>query len=1411
MINVTDKFKQAMKEPVKMVTASLVLDDNTVITGQDKLIKITIDSSGHLFGTATSVINVELFGTDYNLVDHTFNVIAKTLVDIENDTWEEANLGLFHVEESTADFEKKTTKIKGYDLMGKLAKTPYNSGTIQFPCTIKELINQLAERFEFTVDTNLDNLPNITYQIPEDLYAKISNCTYRDILGEIAGTTATIAVFNGKTLSFSDSKKKSGEDEIWTYDNLKTLKYNPKYGPVNSLVLARTPQEDNIAVSDNDSITANGLTEVKLANNEILDDDRRNLIDPIFNSIKGLSYHPFESETTGLGWYKPGDIVSAQAGGGLMNGKAIGWLGQEKFLGKNLLKFNANFTSNGISVKTNKNGRITEAKGTMTAGWAVLSSFYDNVLFPAGKYTFSVDRGLSHTLLIGGDYAIGNGGFNYSLAAGQTKLTFTAERPFRTLRISINAPIGTNIDIGAFTPKLSLGDNPTDEPYIGDNVSAGYKNMFDEFSGLPVNKNGLSLINLDGVLRLSGIPDRDWVQLASRDITGILMNNRPYTIVQYNNPNTKFYVEISAHKRDGSGYDVIGNKTAKTHNFTADFTKYDRYNMMIMCGRQDDTTPLPLFGNFGLFYGTFNENNLPEYTPYLTSVVSPRPTAPAKVNETIYKQYTLGTNLYRPKDSYTSNGIIHTILPDGVIESKGTTTISWSTIGNYQIALEPGIYEFSRSGTDWAVSLDSNAGGNHTLAVMRSGQERVIFEVTKKETGVYLAFLPGVGSTMNNVTKFSIKKAISAIVSVTNKNLLKIGDSNTSNGLTSSVADDGTVAYSGQMTSSWANITSYIDFNTPLPAGTYTFSIDHPKTHRVIFKYKMANGVTSEVIANYTTTSTFRTFTTPQPIVAGYLFISAANGSILNDTVKAQLEVGDVATDIVDYEEQRFALPEDENLYKLTDNIYDEVRLENGVSKLIKRVGKLILTGDEEKITYYYTSKAGTIGFKYKNPSGETIFTQQNSTANIICSHLTAINEDAVYTTRENKTGVAIYGGYNNFPKYSSTMGFWFTVPDQLNLGITDVASFKNWLKSEKAKGTPVTVYYELKEPQITELGRTNLNQVYITDTHLELGNGIKETIKGVAPTATQTDYARAGGITKTIYNTEIKVDKQKQEIESIVSKQTQVDQQIADEFSKITQNIKNVVTTIQTTGGGNLIKNSVGYAKNQDGTLVEWTKNNAGEVKSYTSPESKSYGAISGNTIELRKGASITQRINVASSGKIPYSLSFKCKKGAIGTATVKLSNTIDSFVITIPENKEIIWQSYDLTNLDPSMNYLDITVSTSNNCEQFLITDLMVNMGDQSIPWVQANGEILNTQVAVNDQGMMVSSSVYSGDYVQITPLGMSGHSNVTGTDEEVFKLNRDVTETSKLSARKEISMEPIKIIPVKDGDMAGWNFVG
>ena len=1282
MINVTDKFKQAMKEPVKMVTASLVLDDNTVITGQDKLIKITIDSSGHLFGTATSVINIELFGTNYNLVDHTFSVVAKTLIDAVNDTWEEANLGLFYVEESTADFEKKTTKIKGYDLMGKLAKTPYNSGTIQFPCTVKELINQLAGRFDFTVDTNLDTLPNITYQIPEDLYAKISNCTYRDILGEIAGATATIAVFNGKTLSFRDSKKKPDEDEIWTYDNLKTLKYKPKYGPVNSLVLARTPQEDNVAVADNASVADNGRTEVKLANNEILDDDRRKLITPIFNSVKDFSHHPFEAETTGFGWYKPGDLVLTQASGKVMNGQVKGNLKQSTTNGYNLLVLNGAKTSSGANLNVKPDGFI-EAKGVLVNNWCTMP--INQFTLVPGTYTLSREGNTNHLLVIDS-----NDGGNHTIAkleAGQSKVTFTVSKIEYGCYLAYLIGKGANINISA---RFMLEAGSVAHPYEPSNL--GYQNLFDEFSGLPFAVHGAKLENKDGILKLTGKPAVDWLPMITRENLNLL-DKTEYTIVNYAGNSEQLFVQVVATKKDGTGKDFFGGIRYKTTKFTTDSTKYSQYDMKISLNLASKyPEPVNLFTNVALYKGGFNDDNFPEYTPYASGFATPRPKAPPTIKE-----------LAGDKVGFTGKNLIKFVqqnpLPDfkSVIESDGSITLG----GNFY--------------TWWGTNITASAP--------------VFIQAGVK----------------------------------------------------------------------------------------YTLSIDKPLPCRLCMAVFSDNGRIEKGEPIIKKGSTSCSFTMPENINRCHLYLSILGSSLTQNTplpetnIKVQLEYGDTATEFTPFEVTDFNLPSGVNLYRLTDNIYDEVKLENGVAKLIKRVGKLELTGEEEKITHYFTTAAGTIGFKYKNPTEEKIFVQQDSVANIICSHFKAINEDATYTTRENRTGVAIYGGYNNFPKYSNTIAFWFKVTDQAYMKITDVASFRNWLKAEKVKGTPVTVYYEIKEPQITELGRTNLNQVYVTDTHLELGNGIKETIKGVAPTATQTDYARAGGITKTIYNTEIKVDKQKQEIESVVSKQTQVDQKLNEEFTKVTQNIKDVVTTIQTTGGGNLIKNSVGYAKNQDGTLVEWSKNSAGEVKSYTSPESRSYGAISGNAIELKKGASITQRLNVASSGKIPYSLSFRAKKGSIGTATVKLSNTIDSFVITIPENKEIIWQNFDLTKIDPSMNYLDVTVSTSNNCEEFLITDLMVNMGDQVVPWVQANGEILNTQVAVNDQGMMVSSSVYSGDYVQITPLGMSGHSNVTGTDEEVFKLNRDVTETSKLSARKEINMDPIKIVPVKDGDRAGWNFVG
>ena len=119
---------------------------------------------------------------------------------------------------------------------------------------------------------------------------------------------------------------------------------------------------------------------------------------------------------------------------------------------------------------------------------------------------------------------------------------------------------------------------------------------------------------------------------------------------------------------------------------------------------------------------------------------------------------------------------------------------------------------------------------------------------------------------------------------------------------------------------------------------------------------------------------------------------------------------------------------------------------------------------------------------------------------------------------------------------------------------------------------------------------------------------------------------------------------------------------------------------------------------------------------------------------------------------------------------------------------------------------NTVTITTDAGTTAE---ITDLILTTGGATV-WRQASGEIYNTQVSLDQDGVRVSSSVYSGDYVEITPLEFAGYSNAGGTVQKVFSLNRDTTEVEKLEARSQIKMPPIKIVPINNSSYKGWAFV-
>ncbi len=66
-------------------------------------------------------------------------------------------------------------------------------------------------------------------------------------------------------------------------------------------------------------------------------------------------------------------------------------------------------------------------------------------------------------------------------------------------------------------------------------------------------------------------------------------------------------------------------------------------------------------------------------------------------------------------------------------------------------------------------------------------------------------------------------------------------------------------------------------------------------------------------------------------------------------------------------------------------------------------------------------------------------------------------------------------------------------------------------------------------------------------------------------------------------------------------------------------------------------------------------------------------------------------------------------------------------------------------------------------------------------------------------------------NGDQLVISPTsGLTAYSTITGSKQQVFNINRDVTDISKLHARDQIEMSPIKIVPITSGVQAGWAFV-
>jgi len=330
---------------------------------------------------------------------------------------------------------------------------------------------------------------------------------------------------------------------------------------------------------------------------------------------------------------------------------------------------------------------------------------------------------------------------------------------------------------------------------------------------------------------------------------------------------------------------------------------------------------------------------------------------------------------------------------------------------------------------------------------------------------------------------------------------------------------------------------------------------------------------------------------------------------------------------------------------------------------------------------------------------------------------------------------------------------------------------------------------------------------------NITIDGAVKEILKTVANTKTQTQYQYATTIGKRVKNTEIIVDKQGQNIEQLVTDMYEEDGVIHENFTKVYQDIDNIVNSVQNSGGANLIKNSVMFAYDTDGNPNNWDTEGSGTLLISASAEAMANGGLSGHVFVLNdKTVKQTVRVKASSdndSNKVYYTFSTRIKKNATGSCYVKLYNDIDEHIIEIPIGESVFYKEYTLQALLPKSDYYIIEFYGSADSDA-TFTDNMLSVGEYKTQWQQASGEVMNTQVNINLDGVLIKSSVYLGDYTVMSPLEFAGYSTINGTITKVFSLNKDTTLVKKLEAEDEVKMYPIKIVPITTGDLQGWAFV-
>ena len=311
----TSNYKQNVKlfgrELDSIITYEL--DGDTIELGVNELNSITPSYNGSILKSVMKQL----------IIDSNEEIPLNTVVNYQfgvkvGNSFEYLDFGNYIVYKSEKKEDTNSWEITCYDKMLYSMKEYQNVG-ITYPVTIRNYLNAICTYLGITFANASDTFPNYDKEIQNELYLDTEgnslDFTFRDVLDQLSEVTAgTICINDDDELEI---RYINNTQDTINEEYLKDINVNfgEKYGPVNSIVISRASESDNVYLQDEESITLNGLCEIKIKDNEILNfNDRSDYLEDILEQLDGLEYYINDFSSTGITYYDLCDMYNIQIG-----------------------------------------------------------------------------------------------------------------------------------------------------------------------------------------------------------------------------------------------------------------------------------------------------------------------------------------------------------------------------------------------------------------------------------------------------------------------------------------------------------------------------------------------------------------------------------------------------------------------------------------------------------------------------------------------------------------------------------------------------------------------------------------------------------------------------------------------------------------------------------------------------------------------------------------------------------------------------------------------------------------------------------------------------------------------------------------------------------------------------------------